>query len=188
MYIYYFVQTLAIKFNFATTMDRKVMTNNNLVALVSYVIIVLELCSSATSTTTVAKDLVPCTMCVECDNPCQPLSPPPPPAVVECPPPPSLPPPPPPSLPPPAVVECPPPPPPQPTCPDNCGQTQGQPHPPPYPVGSYYFPGGTPSSSGGYAPPNYYNNGERMVPFSAMLFPSHFLCLVYVPFLYYLFT
>ncbi|MED6193711.1 hypothetical protein PIB30_022007 [Stylosanthes scabra] len=162
-------------------MDGKVMANN----LICYVIIVLVastlvLCTSVTSTTVVEKDLTtPCTMCAECDNPCQPLSPPPPPLVVECPPPP----------PPPAVVdECPPPP--KPTCPDNCGQAQGQgqPHPPPYPVGTYYFPGGTPFQ--GYAPPNYDNNkGERMVPFSAMLLSDptsyyHFLCLLSVAFLY----
>ncbi|MED6125321.1 hypothetical protein PIB30_067460 [Stylosanthes scabra] len=170
-------------------MNRKVMADN----LIFYVIIVL-VASTLVSTTTVEKDLTtPCTMCVECENPCQPLPPPPPPAVVECPPPPSLPPPspPPPSPPPPAAVdECPPPPPPQPTCPDNCGQAQGQPHPPPYPVGTYYFPGGTPFQ--GYAPPNYgnnNNNGERMVPFSAMVLPKpssydHFLFLVYAAFLY----
>ncbi|XP_020231779.1 small proline-rich protein 2B [Cajanus cajan] len=97
------------------------------------------------ATSTVTKDIVPCTMCDECDNPCQPLPSPPPP-VVECPPPP-----PPPPLP--VVVECPPPP--KTSC-EDCEIPQG----PPRPV--LYFPPGTPNP--------YYvkNNGEKMKPFQAM--------------------
>ncbi|XP_030451445.2 leucine-rich repeat extensin-like protein 3 [Syzygium oleosum] len=50
-----------------------------------------------------SRDQITCTMCAECDNPCQPVpSPPPPPPEVECSPPPPPPPPP--------EVECPPPP------------------------------------------------------------------------------
>ncbi|XP_010558841.1 PREDICTED: leucine-rich repeat extensin-like protein 3 [Tarenaya hassleriana] len=75
------------------------------------------------------KPQIECTMCIECENPCQPLPPPPPPPPeILCPPPP--PPPPPPEIlcpppqppPPPPEILCPPPPsppPPDPPC-DHC--------------------------------------------------------------------
>ncbi|KAF1892142.1 hypothetical protein Lal_00036498 [Lupinus albus] len=109
------------------------------------------------ATSTVAKDQqVPCTMCTECENPCQPLPTPPPPIVIECPPPPP-PPPPPPS------------PPPKPSCPGNC-EIQ------PYPPGSYYSPG-TPYLN--QVPHSYYNyNGAKIMQF---YFPYYFtfLCLLF---------
>ncbi|XP_022634706.1 sulfated surface glycoprotein 185-like [Vigna radiata var. radiata] len=112
------------------------------------------------------KDLVPCTMCAECDNPCQPLppSPPPPsppPPVVECPPPPS-PSPPPPSPPlPPAIVECPPPP--KMACGDNCEIPEGPP--------AGYFPSGTPYEY--YVPGNVKNSGGKMKPYQGILFSNY---------------
>lgn len=137
--------------------------------------------SANTKATSVAKDQVPCTMCIECENPCQPL-PPPPPQVIECPPPPA---PAPPSPPPPAIVECPPPPPPKLPCPNNCE------FPPPPPQYSYVSPG-TPFTY--YVPPDYEDksSGETMMPFQATLFlnpNSHSVysmihrCLIYVVFL-----
>ncbi|CAL0302400.1 unnamed protein product [Lupinus luteus] len=111
---------------------------------------------------TVPKDQqVPCTMCTECDNPCQPL-PPPPPIVIQCPPPPSPPPPP----PPPAVLECPPPP--KPSCLVNCEI-------PSYPQGSYYPPG-TPYSN--QVPHGYYNyNSAKMMQFYFSYYFT-FLCIL----------
>ncbi|KAL3717655.1 hypothetical protein ACJRO7_009142 [Eucalyptus globulus] len=72
-----------------------------------------EASTTPTLAAVVSRDQVTCTMCAECENPCQPVpSPPPPPPEVDCPPPPSPPPPPslPPPSPPPPDVECPPPP------------------------------------------------------------------------------
>ncbi|QCD98267.1 hypothetical protein DEO72_LG6g2985 [Vigna unguiculata] len=104
-----------------------------------------------------AKDLVPCTMCAECENPCQPLPPPPPPPpVVECPPPP----PPAPPLPP-AIVECPPPP--KTACPDNCEIPEGPP--------AVYFPPGTPYQY--YVPGNVQNSGGKMKPYQGILFSNY---------------
>ncbi|XP_058742625.1 sulfated surface glycoprotein 185-like [Vicia villosa] len=123
--------------------------------------------ATSSSVSSIAKDQVPCTMCVECENPCQPL-PPPPPQVIECPPPPAPAPPspPPPSPPlPPAIIECPPPPPPKLPCPNNCEV--------PYPPPQYsYFSPGTPFAY--YAPPDYEDksSGETMMPFDAVLFLS----------------
>jgi len=157
----------------------------------SLIIFMLAFSANTKATSSVAKDQVPCTMCAECENPCQPL-PPPPPKVLECPPPPSPSPPPPmppPSPPlPPAIVECPPPPPtPKSPCPNNCES------PPmtPYPPQNSYFPPGTPFPY--YVPPDYYNknSGETLVPFQAILFSnpnSHFVysiiqCLINLLFL-----
>ncbi|KAK2418773.1 hypothetical protein P8452_62902 [Trifolium repens] len=127
---------------------------------------ILAFSTNTKATSLVAKDQVPCTICAECENPCQPL-PPPPPQVIECPPPPSLPPPPPPSPPPPlppAIVECPPPPrPPKSPCPNNCDMPPMTPYPP-----QSYFPY--------YVPPDYYNhdknNGETMMPFQSIFFSN----------------
>ncbi|KAK2364722.1 hypothetical protein QL285_089563 [Trifolium repens] len=123
---------------------------------------ILAFSANTKATSLVAKEQVPCTMCAECQNPCQPL-PPPPPQVIECPPPP-------PPVPP-AIVECPPPPrPPKSPCPNNCDLP-----PPmtPYPPQSY-FPPGTPFSY--YVPPDYYNhdknNGETMMPFQSIFFSN----------------
>ncbi|XP_019434096.1 PREDICTED: extensin-2-like [Lupinus angustifolius] len=138
-----------------------------IIILVSTLSTILEVSAINQTISTVVKDQqVPCTMCTECENPCQPL-PPPPPIVIECPPPPS---PPPPSLPPPppppAVVECPPPP--KPACPDNCEI-------PPYPPGSYYSPGKPYSNQ---VPHGYYNyNGAKMVQF---YFPYYFAFLCHL--------
>ncbi|KAK7284606.1 hypothetical protein RJT34_19355 [Clitoria ternatea] len=144
------------------------MTNS--LSLLSSLFILLLSCTTVPAITKVAnKDNVPCTMCAECENPCQPLPPPPPP-VIECPPPPP-PSPPPPSPPPPsprlppAVVECPPPP--QLPCQNNC---EMPPHPP-YPPQSYFPPPGTPY---GYVP-DYYNarnGGGKILPFQMLLFSN----------------
>ncbi|KAF7818162.1 neural Wiskott-Aldrich syndrome protein-like [Senna tora] len=100
----------------------------NFILLITFTLSILLLPPTPTASLftspTVSKDQLPCTMCAECDNPCQPLPPPPPPPVVECPPPPPPPSPPP---PPPAVVECPPPP--KPLCPGAC-ETLPPPPPP----------------------------------------------------------
>ncbi|CAI8584859.1 unnamed protein product [Vicia faba] len=148
-------------------------------------IFMLAFSAKTKATSSVAKDQVQCTMCVECENPCQPLPPPP---LIECPPPPAPAPPspPPPSPPlPPAIVDCPPPPPPKLPCPNNCE------FPPPPPQYSYFSPG-TPFTY--YVPPDYEdkNSGEMMMPFQAILFlnPNSnsvysmiHRCLVYVLFL-----
>ncbi|KAL2954070.1 hypothetical protein AAZX31_19G201200 [Glycine max] len=125
--------------------------------------------NNITHATSVAKALVPCTMCTECENPCQPLLPPPPPPVVECPPPPSPP-------PPPAVNECPPPP--KTPCPDNCEVPQGPVPRPPYPP-VLYFPTGTPYPN--YVPDNINNSGGKMKPYSIYFTKS---LIIYVACLY----
>ncbi|XP_057440700.1 uncharacterized protein LOC130732725 [Lotus japonicus] len=151
---------------------------------------ILLLVSSILTTnalSTVAKDeQVPCTMCAECENPCQPLPPPPPP-VVECPPPPSPPPPlpPPPSPPPPpAIVECPPPPP-KSLCPDNCETPPIMPWTPPQgpPRSPYHY-------DPYHVPPGYGDNsGGKMVPlpvYFTMMQSFIFVAFICLPY-YYLF-
>lgn len=133
--------------------------------------------NNITHATSVEKDLVPCTMCAECENPCQPLLPPPPPPLPS-------PPPPPPSV---INIECPPPP--KTPCPDNCEEVpQGQgpvPRPPYPPV--LYFPPGTPYPN--YVPYNMNTSGGMMRPYS-IYFTKSFSLIIYVACLcltYYLF-
>ncbi|WVZ05097.1 hypothetical protein V8G54_018443 [Vigna mungo] len=103
------------------------------------------------------KHLVPCIMCAECENPCQPLPPSPPPPSPECPPPPSPSPPPPTPPLPRTIVECPPPP--KMACGDNCE----------IPAGS--FPSGTPYEY--YVPGNLNNSGGKMKPYQGILFSNY---------------